>query len=155
MLRNIKINELNFVIDIPRILAGEIEADLQIQDGDKISIPLNTKVITVVGEVNRPGSFRYNPTLTVDDYVQLAAGRTARSDKRSIYLVKANGLVKQPHIRTNVGWLRAAPVQSSLDVGDTVVVPINQNYQRPLSKYREVSTVVFQGIVSLATLLAL
>ena len=147
--------EGRLVIDLPGIVKAEIAVDFIIQDGDKISIPLNTEVLTVVGEVNRPGSFQYDPMLTIDDYIQLAAGRTARSDKRSIYVIKANGLVELPRNRTNVRWLQVGPAQSSLQIGDTVVVPINQSYQRPLSKYREVSTVVFQGIVSLATLLAL
>ena len=39
--------------------------------------------------------------------------------------------------------------------GDTIVVPVNEDYQPTLTKYREVTTVVFNSIASLFPLFRL
>ena len=44
---------------------------------------------------------------------------------------------------------------NALQPGDTIVVPVNEEYQPTLARYREVSTVVFQSIASLYPLFRL
>ena len=46
-------------IDMPRILAGDPGADVVLSDGDKVFLPRRNDTVTVLGEVFRPGSFRF------------------------------------------------------------------------------------------------
>ena len=83
------------IIDLPGIIRGNQSADIVLQDGDILSIPKFTSAITVVGEVRRSGSFVLQDNYNIDDYLQLAAGKTARGDEDEIYIIKADGSVKK------------------------------------------------------------
>jgi protein involved in polysaccharide export with SLBB domain len=90
----------------------------------------------------------------VADYLDLAAGTTVRADKRETYVVRADGSVDR--IAAKRSLLSFTSVQdSSLQPGDTIIVPVNEEYQPVLSRYKEVSTVVFQSMASLYPLFKL
>ena len=67
----------------------------------------------------------FQDELTLDDYIDLSAGLTQRADDGGIYVVKANGSVE--NLDRNL-W-RFTGNKSSLDPGDTIVVPINTQYK--------------------------
>ena len=115
-----------------------------------------TNSVTVVGEVNRLGSLTFNGSFAYEDYLELAAGTTDRSSRKDIYVIKANGKVVFPSQNgmTNC-FAYGADIQKNIESGGTILVPINQQFQRPLSLYREVSTVIFQTIVPIASLIAI
>ena len=68
------------IIDLPNLVSGNQSADIVLQDGDILSVPKFTNAVTVVGEVRRSGSFVLRDTYSIRDYVELAAGMTARGD---------------------------------------------------------------------------
>ena len=149
--------EGRLVIDLESMIENGIDSqyDIELQSGDVLNVPQKTNAVTVVGEVNRPGSFTYQEFLSYEDYLSLAAGITDRSDRKRIYIVKANGRVVFPSSQSTAKWFEFASSEIEIQTGDTIVVPINQQFQLPLSRYREISTVVFQSIVSIASLLTL
>jgi len=136
------------IIDIPRLISGDSNADIVLQDGDVLSIPKFTSAITVVGEVRRSGSFVLQDNYTIDQYLQLAAGMTARGDEKEIYVIKADGSVKKSVKKRNL--LSFNNDNDKIQAGDTIVVPIKSSYQTPLNLYSTVSQVVFQSIASIA-----
>ena len=136
------------IIDIPRLMEGDSNADIVLQDGDVLSIPKFTSAVTVVGEVRRSGSFVLQKDYTIDQYLQLAAGMTARGDEKEIYIIKADGSVKKNTKRSNL--LSFNNGNNDIQAGDTIVVPIKSSYQTPLNLYSTVSQVVFQSIASIA-----
>ena len=142
------------VIDLGEIIAGNADADLQLQGGDTLTVPEYSRTISVIGEVRQPGTFRHQEDLSLNDYLELAAGTTIRALEREIYLVRANGGVEQ--LSTRRSLLRFDP-QGSREIrpGDTIVVPVNEDYQPALAKYREVTSVVFQSMASIFPLLRL
>ena len=78
---------------MPRILNGDMSADIFLQDGDRIEVPEYVESITVTGEVFEPGAFRYDSDLKIQEYLNLAAGVTDRANVDSIYIINANGSV--------------------------------------------------------------
>ena len=136
------------IIDIPRLMSGDSNADIVLQDGDELIIPKFTNAVTVVGEVRRAGSFVMQDNFDVDDYLSLAAGMTARGDEKEIYIIKADGSVSKNIKKRSL--LVFDDGGNNIEAGDTVVVPIKSNYQTPLNLYSTVSQVVFQSIASIA-----
>ncbi len=136
------------IIDIPRLMQGDNLADIVLQDGDVLNIPKYNNAITVVGEVRRSGSFVRQESYNIQDYVELAAGMTARGDKDEIYIIRANGMVEKGNHRSSLMSFDSR--SNNVLAGDTIVVPIKSSYQTPLNLYRTVSQVVFQSIASIA-----
>ena len=81
-------------MNIPRILSGDKTADILIGDGDRIIVPRLDNSVTVIGEVYEPGSHRFLPERSMEDYIDLAAGLTNRARGRSAYIIEADGSVQ-------------------------------------------------------------
>lgn len=142
------------VIDLPAILAGDQSADIHLEAGDSLYVPAFNNTISVIGEVRQPGNFRYDKDRSVADYLDYAAGTTVRADNKGTYLVRANGSVHR--IERKKSLLAFTPERlHELQPGDTIIVPVDEEYQPTLSRYKEVSTVVFQSIASLYPLFRL
>tara|TARA_B100001059_G_scaffold236728_1_gene289480 strand:- start:1189 stop:3987 length:2799 start_codon:yes stop_codon:yes gene_type:complete len=137
------------IIDIPRIIGGDISADIVLQDGDNLTIPKYTNAVTVVGEVRRSGSFVRKESYNIENYLDLAAGMTARGDSSEIYVISADGSVRK-NIKSNSLLKFEDDLTKNIQAGDTIVVPIKSSYQTPLNLYSTVSQVVFQSIASIA-----
>ena len=138
------------VIDLPAIIDGDSEQEIEMRDGDQISVPIVSNTITIVGEVARPGSYNYQREFGVDTYLDMAAGETARANLDGVYVVKPNGRVGSQK-RNIFGVMR----QPKLMAGDTIVVPLNTKYRDSLPLWRDVTAIIYQTVVSLAALAAI
>ncbi len=49
--------------------SGDKNQDVLLRDGDIIMVPLKKTYVTLAGQVAIPGNIRYEPGLTVDDYI--------------------------------------------------------------------------------------
>ncbi len=79
-------------IDLEKIFYdGDMSKNLVLQDGDTIYIPLDTmNKYFVLGEVARPGMFRFRKGTTVIDAVSTAGGPTDRGNLKSTYIVRGS-----------------------------------------------------------------
>ena len=137
------------VIDLPRLLSGDITADINLENGDILYIPSYSNAVTVVGEVRRSGSFIHQESYTLDDYIELSAGITERGNRKGVYIVRANGSVDR--LRNNKSrLLQFSDTNDNILAGDTIVVPIKSSYQSPLALYRGVTEIIFQSLASIA-----
>ena len=134
------------LIDLPAAMSGDLNADLEVRDGDRLVIPILSNTISVVGEVKRQGTHTFQSELTLADYIDLSAGLTRRAAEGDIYIVKANGSVVT--LERNL-WLFTGN-NSTLDPGDSIVVPINTQYKDSLASWREITQIVYQSVVSVA-----
>ena len=139
------------LIDLPAAMSGDANANLEVTDGDRLVVPKLSNTVSVVGEVKRAGTHTFQSELSLDDYVDLSAGYTRRADDGGIYIVKANGSVVT--LESNL-W-RFTGSDSSLDPGDTIVVPINTQYKESLASWREITQIVYQSMVSIAAVVRL
>lgn len=59
-------------IDMPAILSGDKQADVMLQDGDKLYVPALQNVVSIQGMVQFPSSHVYDGNLSVNDYLSRA-----------------------------------------------------------------------------------
>ena len=139
------------LIDLTAAMSGDLNADLEVEDGDQLVIPVLSNTVSVVGEVKRQGTHSFQAEFTLDDYIDLSAGFTRRADDGGIYIVKANGSVV--NLSRNLWQFTGS--KSSLDPGDTIVVPINTQYKESLASWREITQIIYQSMVSVAAVASL
>lgn len=137
-----------FVVDVPRALLGDASADITLQDGDALHIPLNPGSVSVVGEVRRTGVFRYQNGLDVSDYLELGAGITDRGDEEAIYVVRANGAIST----LDRSWIRFDPANTQLQPGDTIVVPVNAEYRDTMTFWQQVTAIAYQTGITISAI---
>ena len=137
------------LIDLPAALSGNAESDYEVEDGDELIIPRSSDTVSVVGEVRQPGTHIFQAGLSVEDYISLSAGVTKRSDQSAIYIVRANGSVTT----LDSSWWRFSEAgMQTLRPGDSIVVPVDSQHKESLAQWREVTQIIYQGVVSVAAL---
>jgi len=108
------------VIDLPTVMHARPGSndDVIMRNGDELFVPRLQQEVTVIGEVQNSTSHLYNSRMRRDDYISMSGGTTRRADRKSIYVVRANG-----NVVANQGnrWFQNGDV--SIKPGDTVVVP--------------------------------
>jgi polysaccharide export outer membrane protein len=137
------------LIDLPAALSGNAESDYEVEDGDELIIPRSSDTVSVVGEVRQPGTHIFQAGLSVEDYISLSAGVTRRSDESAIYIVRANGSVTT--IDSN-WWRFSEAGMQTLRPGDSIVVPVDSQHKESLAQWREVTQIIYQGMVSVAAI---
>ena len=135
------------VLDVPGILAGDITADIPVEDGDLFYIPRMDYTVSVVGEVQHASSHRFKDNMTVEDYLSLAGGLRKRADEERVYVIKADGSVVLP---SSKGWF--AVKNSELEPGDTIIVPVDTEYKDSLSLWTAVTQIFYQSAVAVAAI---
>jgi protein involved in polysaccharide export with SLBB domain len=133
------------VIDLDRILSGSgAQADLLLKGGDTLRVPQRSQEVTVIGEVQNATSHLYDSSLSRDDYMRLSGGTTQKADDKRIYIVRANGSVESSG---GSRWFRDS---SSVQPGDTIVVPLDAERMRPLPLWTAVTTIIYNLAVAVA-----
>ncbi len=97
---------------------SSISRDFLLRDGDLIVIPQKSSEIIVQGEVLNSSSFVFDDDMNHRDYIEAAGGFTDYADKRSIFIIRANGQSEAAGNNIFAGQTRIMP-------GDTIVVPRN------------------------------
>jgi polysaccharide export outer membrane protein len=126
------------VIKMEGIMNGSTD-DIQLKDGDFLTIPGYRQEISVLGEVQHATSHIFTKGWTLDDYLENSGGLTPRGDDDRIYVVKANGSVFLP---SQTGWL--GHQNEMLSPGDTIVVPLDTDRIKTLTLWTNVSQIIYQ-----------
>ena len=87
----------------------QLESDITelLRDGYLVNPSVNVSIVEyrpfyINGEVTTPGSYPYQPGLTLDKAVALAGGLTDRASQRKMYVLRANSKEqKQERVRMN------------------------------------------------------
>jgi len=112
-------------VDLEKVLAGNLEANVTLGSGDMLVVPESQNRIAVLGAVNNPGTFALTDGLKVVEAVALAGGPTARGRLSQIIVVRVEGGQTK---RIPVNLERALSGQDTnqnpvLQSGDIVFVP--------------------------------
>jgi protein involved in polysaccharide export with SLBB domain len=140
------------IVDAPRVLLGDESADVQLQAGDRIRVPPRVRSVTVIGEVQRAGSYRYQERYGVEDYLATSAGMTRRADESRMYILRANGEIDLIEDRR---WFAFDLADTGVRPGDTIVVPIDTTYRNTLDYWSTLTQIAYQSGIALAALLAI
>ena len=74
---------------------------------------------------------------------------TPRANAEALYIIKANGEVLIPG---SASWWRFENSTARLEAGDTIVAPLNYEYQESISLWRDITQVIYQGVVAVAAI---
>lgn len=101
--------------------ARELPA-LSLEDGDRVYVPPVPTSVGVFGSVFNTGSYLYTSGRQIGDYISLAGGPTRGADKKSAFVIRANGTVISN--QQSAGWLTDGDLNQNPSLpGDTVFVP--------------------------------
>ena len=101
----------------PSILAANPSQDPLLETGDVIFIPQRPSTVAVLGEVMQPGSYSYQPGMTVADYVKKAGGYAQFSEDDLTFIVQPDGSAR----KVENSWLHYDA--TALPPGSAIVVP--------------------------------
>lgn len=126
-------------INMPAIIEGDKQADIQLEDGDKLYIPSLQNAVSIIGQVQYPSSQSFDASLGVQDYVDRAGGAKKQADTARTYVIKADGSVMLPS--SNFWFSRKL---RNLEPGDTIVVPVDTDYIDSLSTWSTATQMMYQ-----------
>ena len=114
-----------------KLIAGDLEADVPLQKGDIISVPLVDDYVYVSGEVVSPGEIPYQRGLPAERYIAMAGGPTRA------------GSINKITIYSTDGTSRKGDRNSKVFRGDTVLL------ERTVTSYVGPMFIAFTSLTSL------
>lgn len=94
---------------------------IQLEDGDRFTVPSTPANVNVVGSVYDQNSFLFVPGRRVGDYLHLAGGPNRNSDKKHAFVIRADGSVLSREAANGI-WGNTFDALA-IHPGDTIVVP--------------------------------
>lgn len=127
--------------------AQSLPANVLLENNDAIYVPPRSTTVGVFGAVYRPASFNigYSRPERVRDYIYRAGGTLRSADKNGIFVVRANGDV--------ISKRRGALGERVLP-GDVIFVPVKTQPGGFWTKFKDITTTLFQLGLSAATITA-
>jgi len=93
--------------------------DLPLEDGDSLLVPSLPGTVNVFGAVYNQNAYIYRNGNNVGNYLGRAGGPTRDADKKSIYLLRADGTVVSTQQQGWLGNIKGEPMKP----GDSIIVP--------------------------------
>ena len=138
--------------------------DIELKEGDVLTIPERPGVVHVVGEVFNETSLLYEEAGTVNYYLRRVGGMTKEADKKQLSVIKADGSVisKQQGRGKLVfwdnefnQWFFGGFMNLELEPGDTIVVPRKLDRFFWLKSTKDITQIVFQIAVAAGVVFAI
>ena len=105
--------------------------DIVLADGDELFVPKRPDFVMVMGQVNNPTAFQYQPRKGASYYIKQAGGKSRFGDLGNTYVVKADG---------SVTTRRTARI----DPGDVIIVPEDLERFAGMRFMLDISQVLYQ-----------
>jgi protein involved in polysaccharide export with SLBB domain len=136
------------------------EYDIELVDGDSVTIPENPKSVSVLGQVYNPVSLTYRPGQTVSYYLAKVGGPTENANNSGMFIVRADGTVfSKPQGGLGIRWDGASHrwVAGGFDgtelyPGDTVLVPEKVARFNVLREVKDITTILYQMALGAAAI---
>ena len=139
--------------------------DIELEDGDVLTVPQTPGVVHVVGEVFNPTSLLYEQDGTVSYYLNRVGGMTKDADKKQVSVIKADGTVISME-QGNRGrllfwdsqrnsWFFGGFMSHRMEPGDTVVVPRKIDRYLRLRMTKDITQIIFQIAVAAGVVFAI
>lgn len=121
---------------------------IPLEDGDVLMVPPTPGTVNVFGAVYNQNAYIYDRRARAEDYLNQAGGPTKDADKRSIYLVRADGSVVSQQQK---GWFGGVG-KERLMPGDTLIVPESFEKFSLTRELRDWSQIFYQFALGVAAL---
>jgi polysaccharide export outer membrane protein len=110
------VGRISIVAD-PSVLAAKPQLDPLLEAGDIIYVPQRPSTISVLGQVRQPGSYPYEPNVSIWDYIARAGGYSNTAEESGAYIVLPDGSAR----KIERSWLNFNT--DALPPGSAIVVP--------------------------------
>jgi len=145
-----------------RLLKGS-EYDIELADGDQLSIPTRTSVVNVMGSVMSLGSYVYQEKYSYRDYIAMSGGFARYADTGNVYALKVDGSARKlsrgilswndPGTRWEIaGFSEDIP---EIEPGDTIIVPEKLDRIAWLREVKDITQILMQMAVTTAVVVEL
>jgi len=139
--------------------------DIELEDGDALTVPQMPGVVHVVGEVFNATSLLYEDDGTVSYYLNRVGGMTKDADKKQVSVIKADGTVVSMEqgnrgkllfwdTQTN-SWSFGGFMSRRMEPGDTIVVPRKIDKYLRLRMTKDITQIIFQIAVAAGVVFAI
>ncbi len=126
------------------------DQDLELEEGDSITIPANPQTVQVIGAVYNASSYIYNVKRDFSYYVDLSGGYTPTADKDRVYVMKVDGSSSRP--KGGMGRLFwdgdsnkwRSGFTNVVEPGDTIVVPDKLEKVAWLRETKDLTQILYQ-----------
>jgi len=96
------------------------DADIEVRQGDVLSIPKRPGFVLVSGQVYNASALTFVPGKPASWYLERAGGSSEFASRKEIFIIRANGSVVG---RRSGAWYDSHVLSTKLEAGDVVVVP--------------------------------
>ena len=136
------------VINLAKGMNCGSQANIVLENGDELSVPLMPNFVNVAGQVYVPTSHMYHKDRKAEDYIELSGGATVIGRVKDAYIIQANGEVFSNTKRRSSKKILRKKVQP----GAEVVVPLNLDRMNTTERTQSwtrslLETALFAGIV--------
>jgi len=132
--------------------------DLELEDGDTLTVPQMPGVVHVVGEVFNATSLLYEQGRTVGYYLRKVGGMTKEAEEKQVSVIKADGSVISRE-QGNKGklvfwdsehssWFFGGFMSLEMEPGDTIVVPRDLDRFLWIRTTKDITQIIFQIAVA-------
>jgi protein involved in polysaccharide export with SLBB domain len=105
------------------VINASPELDTNLEDGDNVIIPSITQQIYIFGEVSNPGSIRYKPGQSIQDYLVSAGGALETADNTNIYVVHPNGELNRLQNTSRLSFINKRGNHILIYPGSVIFIP--------------------------------
>ena len=138
--------------------------DIELENGDLLTIPETPGVVHVVGEVFNETSLLYEENATVSYYLHKVGAMTKEADQKQVSVIKVDGsVVSKQQSRGKLvfwdkqfnQWFFGGFMSLELEPGDTIVVPRKLDRYFWLKTTKDITQIVFQIAVAAGVVFAI
>ncbi|MBI4683486.1 MAG: SLBB domain-containing protein, partial [Nitrospirae bacterium] len=134
--------------------------DIELEDGDRLNIPMKNNVVNVAGAVMSPGSFIFADNLDYKNYINMSGGYSKYADTGSVYVLKTDGTAKKlPNgffewSNSRDRWEMTAFGEDIKDIepGDSIVVPEKLDRIAWIREIKDITQILYQIAVTAGVL---
>ena len=137
------------VLELPESPTVDNLPNMALEDGDRLVVPQRPSMVSVFGTVYNESAFLHRGEKTVSDYLAQAGGPKKEADRRSIYLLRADGSVIS---RRNTGFFFSSLDNMRPMPGDAIVVPEDLTRTSWMKDLKDWTQIFFQFGLGVAAL---
>ncbi|OHD90702.1 SLBB domain-containing protein [Sulfuricurvum sp. RIFCSPLOWO2_12_FULL_43_24] len=140
------VGRLAISLDTDLVRLKKSDGNILLKDGDTLYVPEREDSVVVQGEVLNPNALVYNPSYSIENYIERAGGLKNSADSNNIFVVHANG--EAEGIKSS--YLFGSMTQ--VGPGDLIVVPMEIATVSRMQFAKDVTSILYQLAVSVAAL---
>lgn len=117
--RVVVLGRMTIHLDVTERLKGTVD-DVELEDGDTLTIPQQPKSVTVFGAVRNPTAVLYKQGENAEYYINRVGGAMREADVSQMYILKSDGSAVASFVKMR-----------QVEPGDAIIVPISTDAKIP------------------------